>query len=142
MSYDLKIVNGDLSLNKNGQVNLVVGNEKLIQEVTKIVLTDVGENKYHPYYGSSAGKLDIGGAYDESMHRSEIERSVRESLNNLIVLKNSQRLSQELNPAETIVSIDNITVFRDSLDPRMWSIDIALTTMALDDIKTSVKIRI
>ena len=142
MSYDLKIVNGDLSLNSNGQINIVVGNSKLIQEVTKIVLTEVGENKYHPFYGSSAGKIDIGGAYDESMHKNEIERSVRESLNNLIILKNNQRLLQELNPSETIVSLDNVAVFRDGLDPRMWSVEISLTTMALDDIKTSVKIRI
>jgi len=142
MSYDLKIVNGDLSLNSNGQVNLVVGNSKLVQEVTKMVLTDVGENKYHPYYGSAVGKIDMGGIYDESMHRTEIERSVRESLNNLIILKNNQRLTQEINPAETIVSIDNVLVFRDGLDPRMWSIEISLTTMALDNVKTSVTIRI
>ena len=45
MSFDLKITNGDLSIGSDGDISVVIGNQKIFQEIKKIVLTDVGENK-------------------------------------------------------------------------------------------------
>jgi hypothetical protein len=142
MSFDLKITNGDLSLDANGNINLITGNQKIIQEIAKITLTDLGENVFHPYYGCKAGSLNLENIVDYNFQRQEIERSVKSAINNLILLKNNQNLNQELNPSEIILTLDEVVVERDNLDPRMWSVFISVTTLSLDDIKTSVKIRI
>ena len=52
MSFDLKIINGDLVI-KNGQLTTVVDSEKLIQDILKICLTEAGSNPMQPWYGSS-----------------------------------------------------------------------------------------
>jgi phage baseplate assembly protein W len=142
MSYDLKIINGDLLLDDDGEISIIFGNEKIFQEIKKILLTDIGENKFHPYYGSRAGFLQVGSIADESFVASEIERSVKESLTNLIRLKDYQSSYQTLNPSEVILTIDEVAVERDNLDPRMWSIFISITTQALDTVNTVVRVKI
>lgn len=142
MSYDLKIINGDLLIDSDGDISIVTGNDKIFQEVKKIILTDVGENKFHPFYGSRAGRLNIGSIIDETFVASEIERSVKESMTNLIRLKDNQSRSQTLTPSEVILSVDKVVVERDNLDPRMWSIFISITTQALDTANTVVRVRI
>ena len=52
MSFDLKIEGGDIKLEADGSLTTVFDNNKLRQEVVKILLTKLGENKYHPSYGS------------------------------------------------------------------------------------------
>lgn len=142
MSYDLKIINGDLSIDADGDISIVLGNDKIFQEIKKIILTDIGENKFHPYYGSRAGRLNVGSITDQSFVASEIERSVKESMTNLIRLKDYQSRSQTLNPSEVILTIDKVVVERDNLDPRMWNIFISVTTQALDTANTVVRVRI
>ena len=83
MSFDLKITNGDLSIGSDGDISVVIGNQKIFQEIKKIVLTDVGENKFHPYYGSRAGSLSVGSIVDYDFISSELKRSVSESITNL-----------------------------------------------------------
>ena len=73
MSFDLKIQRGDLVLDSSGQLNIVERNDKIIQDIIKILLTDLGENKFHPYYGSSAGKLDVGSVLDQDFFKTKIE---------------------------------------------------------------------
>jgi hypothetical protein len=141
MSFDLKITNGDLSIGSDGDISVVIGNQKIFQEIKKIVLTDVGENKFHPYYGSRAGSLSVGSIVDYDFISSELKRSVSESITNLIRLKDSQSRYQNLNPSEVILTLDSVDVERDGVDPRVWSIYISVTTQSLDDVNTVINIR-
>jgi len=142
MSFDLKIQNGDISIGSDGDVEFVIGNEKILQEVKKIVLTEIGENRFHPYYGSRAGSLSPGNIVDYNFISSEIKRSVTESIVNLMRLKEAQSRTQILNPSEVILSVDSVLVERDLIDPRVWSIFISITAQSLDEINTVVNIRV
>ncbi len=51
MSYSLQVVNGDLSV-QAGQVSVVTGSSKLLQDLTLWVLTKMGSDPYNIGYGS------------------------------------------------------------------------------------------
>ena len=52
MSFDLSIEKGDIKIGSDGSLSTVSGNNKLRQDIIKILLTDIGDNKFHPKYGS------------------------------------------------------------------------------------------
>ena len=142
MSFDLKIQRGDLVLDSSGQLNIVERNDKLVQDIIKILLTDLGENKFHPYYGSSAGKLDIGSVLDQDFFKTKIEDGVIQAINNLIALQKNQSKYQYITPGETILEISGVRVRRDTNDPRMWSVFVSVITLELEEISQTVTIRI
>ena len=65
MSFDLSIKNGDIYFDPGGSVKTVSKNSKLRQDIIKIILTDIGENRFHKGYGSAVGRLigTLGAAY-------------------------------------------------------------------------------
>jgi|15BtaG_2_1085339.scaffolds.fasta_scaffold00067_2 hypothetical protein len=142
MSYDLKLKKGDLVLNSDGQLGVVQRNEKLRQDVIKILLTDIGENKFHTFYGSKAGKLDIGTILSQDFFRTKVEESIIQAINNLMVLQRSQGRYQFVSPAEKILSINSVEAFRDENDPRMWSVFISIITLEQDELTQTITIRI
>lgn len=142
MSFDLKIQRGDLVLDSSGQLNIVERNDKLVQDIIKVLLTDLGENKFHPYYGSSAGKLDIGSVLDQDFFKTKIEDGVIQAINNLIALQKNQSKYQYITPGETILEISGVRVRRDTNDPRMWSVFVSVITLELEEISQTVTIRI
>jgi len=80
MSFDLKILKGDIVLDKAGDLKIVQRNSKIKQDILKILLTDIGENKFHSFYGSKAGKLDVGSILDQEFHRSKLDDSVAQAI--------------------------------------------------------------
>ena len=52
MSFDLALERGDIKINRDGSMKTVFGNAKLRQDIMKILLTELGDNKFHPKYGS------------------------------------------------------------------------------------------
>ena len=142
MSFDLKLSNGDLVLNSSGQPDVVTGNNKIRQDILKILLTEEGENIYHQGYGSSVGSLNIGGTLDQQFTEKSMQTSVSNSIKKLISLQRFQSRTQFLSPSEVIVSIKDIQVYRDELDPRMWSIFVSVITQELEEVGQSVTIRL
>jgi phage baseplate assembly protein W len=131
MSFDLKIVNNDLSIGRDGLLEIVKDNEKLAQDVIKIILTPLGSNRYHRWYGSSIGDRTIGLVVDASITQIEAERAVQMSLSNLIALQQAQTKTQYVSPGETIASIREVSVLRDPQDPRQYQIVVSLLTRQL-----------
>ena len=142
MSFDLKIKNGDISLNKDGSVTAVVGNNKLRQDILKILLTDLGSNRYHKIYGSYIGRLNIGDISDNKLISLDLERSARNAIKNLMALQRFQSKKQALSPGEIIVDINNISVERDTLDPRLYNVTVSVMTREITDFTTSLSVRI
>ena len=66
MSFDLKLINGDLSI-KNGDMELVTGGDKLIQDILKISVTPAGANPFSLWYGSLIAKTLIGSHLDQDI---------------------------------------------------------------------------
>jgi len=142
MSFDLKIQNGDLSLNSSGLIEPVVGNAKLRQDILKILVTDSGSNPFHPSYGSYLGKLKIGGIADDRIINLDIEKSVRNAVNYLMQLQRSQSQRQSLSAGEVVAELLNVEVSRDENDPRAYNVFVSVLTGELTELSTSLAVKI
>jgi hypothetical protein len=142
MSFDLKIKNGDLVLDSSGSLVSVSGNNKIRQDIVKILLTKPGDNRFHSSYGSNLGLLKVGNVTDESILELELKRSAEDAIKYLIFLQKNQSRGQVLSLSEIILDIANISVERDSADPRLYNIYISVLTQKLDIIDEVITIRI
>ena len=142
MSFDLKIVRGDISIGKGGSIDVVTGNSKLRQDIIKIMLTRLGENKYHPTYGSETGALQIGSVLDAEMMELDLSSSAEQAVRKIMSLQRSQAKRQFLSPSEIILDIVGVSVQRDAIDPRLYNIFISVLTEKLDNITENVTVRI
>jgi phage baseplate assembly protein W len=142
MSFDLKISRGDISIGSNGSLDTVFDNSKLRQDILKILLTNLGENKFHSNYGSKIGQLDIGSVPDKDLLESDIASSAEDAIRYLIRAQNTQQKFQYLTPGEIIAGIKNVSVERDKVDPRLYNIFISVYTKNLSIITESIPVRI
>lgn len=142
MSFDLKIEGGDIVINRDGTLTTVFDNSKLRQDIIKILLTKLGENKYHPSYGSEIGAINIGQVPDQELLELDLQSSVVDAINKLMTLQRGQARKQFLTPGERIIALLGASVQRDEIDPRLYSIFITVQTGALTSISESITVRI
>jgi hypothetical protein len=142
VSFDLKITKGDISIGAGGIINTVSDNNKLRQDIIKILLTKLGENKFHPSYGSDVGAIQIGHIPDKSLLELDLTSSAESSIRRLITLQRGQSRRQFLTPGETIVSILDVSVSRDEVDPRLYNIFISVQTQRLTSLTETITVRI
>jgi hypothetical protein len=91
MSFDLKIVKNDIFIGRDGTIAVVRDNEKLRQDIIKILLTQRGSNPFFNWYGSDIGSFMIGNPLPQDIVVAEIERNVVASISNLITKGTSTR---------------------------------------------------
>ena len=142
MSFDLKIKNGDLSIGDSGALDVVSGNNKIRQDIVKILLTNIGENRFHSRYGSDLGAFKIGDVSDQTMIELDLKRSVEEAIRYIMFLQKNQSKYQVLSLSEIILEIVDIRTERDYGDPRLYNIYISILTQKLDQIEEIITIRI
>jgi hypothetical protein len=128
MSFDLKLVNGTFHLGTNGDISLIVNQEKLSQDVIKIIATAVGTNLAHKWYGSIIPEKIVGSGLRKDLLKSEIIKSITFCVQNLKSLQEQQaRAGQILTPNEAISSLEAVQVLASS-DPREVVIVITIKT--------------
>jgi hypothetical protein len=128
MSFDLKIKNGDFDL-INGDLKTVVDTEKLIQDILKIVLSPIGSNPSHPWYGSYLSKSLIGSGLSTDIIFQFGQSQLQNALENLKSLQDSQVKSfQTVSADEQIGAILDISLNRNSTDPRLFDVFIKVVT--------------
>ena len=142
MSFDLKILKGDIVIDKTSSISTVSGNEKLRQDIIKILLTKLGENKFHPSYGSKIGLIEIGYVPDAELLDLDLKLAAEESIVKLMLLQRQQEAFQFISPDEKILNINDISVTRDKIDPRMYNIFISVITQKLSTISDSIVLRV
>ena len=142
MSFDLALERGDIKIGVSGSVKTVNGNAKLRQDIIKILLTELGDNKFHPKYGSYIGALQIGYHADNKLVSLDLENSARKAVRNLMSLQRSQSRKQTLTPGELIIDIVNISVSRDDVDPRLYNIFVSVLTQELTEVRDNITVRI
>jgi phage baseplate assembly protein W len=142
MSFDLSIEKGDIKISPRGSIETVSGNSKLKQDIVKILLTDLGDNKFHPKYGSHVGALQIGHYADDKLMSLDIESSAKNALRNLMGLQRAQSRRQALTPGEVIVDVLSVIVKRDEVDPRLYNIFVSVLTQELTEVSSLVSVRI
>jgi phage baseplate assembly protein W len=128
MSFDFKLVAGSFSFGSDGEVSTVTHNEKLGQDVIRIIATAIGENKIHQWYGTSIQDKIVGTGLPRSIIKEDIESTVRFALENLkSIQEQSERAGQALSPREAISKIEDVSAL-DTTDPRQIVIRISIRT--------------
>ena len=131
MSFDLQLLNGDLSLKADGTLKTVSDTPKLRQDILKLLTTALGSNVFNPWYGCPIADTMIGRNYPDNLLASSIQSAVTQSLENLKTLQTSQSSDQKVSLAETIAEIGKVEVERNLADPRQLNIRVTVLTRAL-----------
>lgn len=140
MSFDLKIVNGDLVVSQS-DLQTVVDSEKLIQDILKICLTDVGGNPVHPSYGSFLSRSVVGNPQQTSVVVQIAKSQINTCLTNLQYLQTLQVKSlQKMTADEQLAAVTGISVVRSAFDPRLFNVKISCVTKGFKPITTAFSI--
>lgn len=141
MSFDLKIINGDFVI-KDGDVDTLTGQEKLIQDILKVCLTSIGSNIYQPWYGSSLSRNIIGSVLDGDITIAMAQGQLQNSIDMLKKLQQLQLISsnQTIIPSEHIAAIKEIKVARDISDPRSYNISVNVLNKSFTTTQTNFAI--
>lgn len=142
MSFDLKILEGDIDINSSGDSELIRNYELAKQSLYKILLTPIGENIYHPGYGSNLSIISETTSGDQNYTLRLVKDSVYSAISNLIALQQQQSTKQFLSPEERIVSIKSVDVQFDSSDPRLLIVLVKIINGRLDTTSDSITIRL
>lgn len=137
MSIDLQIINGDLVISQ-GALATVQDSQKLIQDILKILLTDVGADPLQPSYGSFLSRTVIGNA----MANGAIVQIAKSQINTCLVnLQQLQQLQiksmQKVSADEQLAAITGISVIRSSSDPRLFNIKVSAITKGYQPVSTA-----
>ena len=131
MSFDLQISNGDFVLN-NGDLATITDTTKLVQDLLKISTTTTGANPLQPWYGSMIGRTLVGSSQAKII-LTVAQTQLQNAINNLKSLQNLQvATGQSVSPSEQIASISNISIVRNTIDPRIVTVTINVLSRALD----------
>lgn len=137
MSFDLKIKNGDLVLDR-GDLRTVVDSEKLIQDLLKIALTTAGSNPLHPWYGSFISRSLVGSPLTTNIILQVAQSQLQNAIENLRTLQQTQIKSfQRVTPDEQINSILDISIIRNASDPRLFDVRIKVLSKGFKPITTA-----
>ena len=123
MSWDLQIMNGDLVIGVNGDLAIITDEAKLVQDLLKIALTTAGSNPLQPWYGSLLSQSLIGSPITSSVIISVAQSQLQTAIQNLQTLQQLQVQSgQAVTPGEQIVSIKNVSITKNIVDPRLYQV--------------------
>ena len=141
MSFDLRILAGDLEIGADGDLGKVEDTEKLIQEILKVAHTPLGSNLFYPWYGSPISQSLIGNALDMEFVSSVASSQLQSSLENLQRLQQKQALEQRVTPFEQLAAVKNVTITRNQADPRFFLVVIDVVTRALSTVTTQFALK-
>ena len=134
MSFDLALINGDLKIQPDGTIKTFTDTPKLRQDIIKIILTPLGSNPNHLWYGCSISN-DTGKNFPDIMRLARIQANVTQSLDNLKSLQTSQSANQQVSLAELIESVGSIDVERDIVEPRQMNVVVTVFSKRLSQLQ-------
>ena len=143
MSFDLKIMDGDLKIARDGDLQKVEDTEKLVQDIVKIISTQIGANPFFPWYGSPITKSLLGRAFDRRFVSSVATQQLRTAMERLQTLQREQmRRNQVVTPQEQIAAIQKVFVDRNIVDPRYYTIVLTVLSKAFSKVDIPLSIRL
>jgi len=143
MSFDLKLQNGDLSLSNKNDIAIVEENDKLMQEIMKIISTPLGGNMLYPWYGSPITQSLIGTAFESNFISNIASVQLRSALETLQNLQIAQaKTSQIVTPQEQIAAIQNVKIDRNINDARFFSIVLTVLSKAFRQTTTTLQVQL
>jgi hypothetical protein len=142
MSFDIRLVDGDIQLGGNGDVDRVVDSDKLAQDVIKLLNTTIGSDPLNPNYGSTLTSSDIGQAIASPTNMAaQAQIVIAQGLDQLIAIQGLQRSIQTVTDAETILDFDTPVVELDPIEPRQFNIRVNAISRDLTPITVAFIVR-
>jgi phage baseplate assembly protein W len=140
MSFDLALVEGDLKIQSDGSIKTVANTPKLKQDLIKLIQTEIGSNKYHPWYGCTVSDDIIGQHIIDDIIFADLQSSITQGLERLKTLQISQASTQNVTLSEMIGSIGEVNAYRSLEDARMIVIDVTVYSRRFDEIQETFKV--
>jgi len=140
MSFDLKIVKGDIAIGNNGDLQKIEDTEKLAQDILKMLITRLGSNIFYPWYGSLVSQSLVGQAFDFEFSNTIASSQIQNALESLQRLQQRQAAEQRVTPFEQIAAVRRIIVSRNRTDPRNFSVQVEVATRALSVVSVAFDI--
>lgn len=106
----------------------VTGISKLRQDCLKSILTVRESNPFHTWVGTSIESL-VGNKFNDIM-LFDLKREIGSVLSNLREAQIKQSSYQTVTKEETLKSVDNISVIRDTVDPTLLLIEVDVTSLS------------
>jgi phage baseplate assembly protein W len=141
MSFDIKVLNGDIEFDGSGNLRTMRNSDKLAQDVIKVLNTPIGTSSLNLGYGSSLTANDIGTAVDVDRVIQQTQASIAQALEQIISLQALQQAVQPLTDAETIVDFETPIVEQDSQDPRQFNIAVNALSRDLTPLTVALVVR-
>ena len=135
MSFDLQIINGDLSILNDGTFSEVQDTAKLVQDISKIIVTPLGSNLFNPWYGCDVSEKTVGQSLPELLLVQQIQTSVSNSINILKQLQSAQSSTQLVSLAEQINTIKSITAQYNPSDFREISVAVSIYSKLMQQVQ-------
>lgn len=121
----------DYAVDALGRVVLVKDNEKLIQDITKGVLTIKGTNPYHPWYGTILDTLVGSKIADFEKLKLIISQDVQDLFSNIKDLQIQQVEVQDVTDKERVEQLISVNTTRpDASNPTLVSVSITYRNRA------------
>lgn len=101
-------VENDLRWDEFGELQQIGNTDLLYQNVAKILLTEIGSNPYHAWYGSNANQL-IGQKNNAAVGVS-LRLSVQQALDKFQRVQQGLKRVQDITPEERLISVQSVDV--------------------------------
>ena len=119
-------VENDFRLDNAGRLIIAENEEKMIQDLTKFVLTVKGSNKFQPQIGTGLLTLIGSKVFDLDRLRLEATRDVTDSITGLIRLQQRQVQYQKVDVREVIERLISVDFEQSPEDPTLFDMVIAV----------------
>jgi hypothetical protein len=140
MSYDFKIVNRDWVI-EGGEIQKTENSDKLVQDMLKLLFFPIGKNVFFPWYGSPVSASLIGTSLDTEFVSTVASNQIMSSLEVLQKLQQEQGKEQRVTPFEHLAAVRGVTVRRNQVDPRFFSVVVNAVSKALSEVDATFTIK-
>lgn len=139
MSFDLKLFGGDLVI-QNGDFSTVDNQDKLVQDILKLVSTQLGSNPFFPAYGSPVSQALIGTS-DLDFAQDVATQQLRAAIERLKDLQQDQiKNNQIVTAQEQISAIRDVSVTQARDDPRYYFVRFTVINKAFIAVPISFEV--
>jgi len=120
----------DLIFTASGKPRRVIDEQKLIQNILKGVVSILGTNVFHTWYGTKIYPLIGSATRDERYIANTIRSEVIAFCKSLKDMQDQQSEYQDVTLRELLQNVNSVEVYRNPQTPTIWYVDITATTRA------------
>lgn len=119
----------DLEYDETGKLKTVENEDKLVQDLRKIVITILGSNVSHPWYGTQLEEI-IGTTGIPELIETNISAEIQTAVRNMKNLQSQQIVYQTVTDREFINVLNDLSVEQNTYDAGIWQVTAEIISQA------------